>query len=91
MFKVIIIVFKSSSSVKWRININALDSSSKILLQRLERDQVIAVNQHVFAVRITVRLLLVVNEDTRFYRLLLIIFTNPSQLKFSFFFYYFIS
>ena len=85
MLDPIIIIIKRTSSVVRRIDIDALDSSSKILLQRLECNQVVTVDQHVLAVRIAVGFLRFLKENARFDRLFLIIFANPGQLEFSFF------
>jgi hypothetical protein len=48
MLYTIIIMFKSISSIVRRIDINAFDLASKLLLQRFKGKKVVAVNQSVF-------------------------------------------
>ena len=85
MLYIIVIIFKRTTCVIWWIDINALNLSDKILLQCLERNQVVAVDQHVLAARIAVGFLRVLKENARFDRLFLIVFADPGQLEFSFF------
>ena len=49
------------------------------------RDQVVAVDEHILAVRVAVGFLRIFPEDARLDRLLLIVFADPGQLEFSFF------
>lgn len=54
MFYPIIIIFKCTSCIVRWIDIDTLDFPRKILLQRLKCNQIVSVNQHILAVRITV-------------------------------------
>ena len=83
--QVIVIILECLASVKRRVDVYALDLPGEVLLQRLERNQIVAVNQHVLAARIAVGFLRVFEEDAWFDRLLLIVFADPCQLEFSFF------
>ena len=54
MFHIVVVLFKGTPGIIRWINIDTLDPSGKILLERLERNQVIPVDQHVFAAGIAV-------------------------------------
>ncbi len=47
MLNPVVIVLKSLSGIKWRIDVNTLDLPRKLLLQRLQRQQVVPENQPV--------------------------------------------
>ena len=47
MFKTVIIVVERLLSIERRININALHLARIIRFQRLEREQIVAVDQHI--------------------------------------------
>ena len=85
MLQSVIVLSKGVPCVVRWINVYALDFPSEVLLQRLERNQIVAMDQHVLTCRVAVGLILILNEDTRFDRLLLVVFADPCQLEFSFF------
>ena len=47
MLDAIIVVFKHCASIEWRIDVYALHLARKLSLQRLERQQVVALDQAV--------------------------------------------
>lgn len=72
MFKPVFVeVWKSRPSIIWGVNIHALDRSAILLLQRLQRQQVVAVDERVVEdVAIAARLgvvaqFLVLDQDAR--------------------------
>ena len=75
-------MLKRTACIVRRINIDTLNPPCKILLERLERNQVIPVNQHVFAAGIAVGFSPVFYQDTGLYHVLLV-FAHPGQFKLS--------
>ena len=67
MFKIIVILFKGASCIIRRINIDAFYSPCKLLFKSFEGKQIVAVNQHISGVRVSIILGSVVQENARFY------------------------
>ena len=47
MFYIIVIVFKRTTCIVRRININAFYLSGKVLFKGAEREKIVAVNEHI--------------------------------------------
>ena len=56
VFQIIIVMLKSRTYVVRRINIDALHLSGVFLLQRLQRQQVIPVDEHILRIRVARRI-----------------------------------
>lgn len=68
--------------VEWRVDVNALDLLSKVLLQSLEGKKVITEDEHVLGVGIAVGLRRVFNQDAGFQSHPLVL-ADPSEFEFS--------
>ena len=64
-----------------QVNEDTLYPSGKILLQRLQCQQVVTVNKHVLGIPVAVGLVRVFNQNPRF-QLRLDILANPGQFEF---------
>lgn len=67
--KILGIIFKCLTCIKWWINIDALYPSGEFALQRLQRQQIISVDQHILRIRVGcgVGQCRVFNQQARFY------------------------
>src|SRR6266853_5105899 len=81
-------MLKRSTCIIWRVNINALNLPSELLFQRLQRQQVIPVDQYVVEnvmlthpVRRMVRLPWVFDENPRL-QPWPVVFPNPGEFEF---------
>jgi hypothetical protein len=73
-------MLERTSGIVWRIDIDAFYFSGVSLLQRLKRKQVIAVNEHIFTVRITVIAVRIMQQNSWFDTGFLA-FSDPCQFK----------
>lgn len=88
MFNAIIIVFKGTTSVIRRIDINTFDLAGEFLFERLERKQVVSEDEAVIEavlvgnpMRGVVGLLAILQQDARF-QLRPVLFPNPGEFEF---------
>ena len=82
MFKPIVIMLKSRTSVIWWVNIDAFHFPRILLFQCFQRKQVVTVNEHIATLGVTVTVFWVFNQNARLNRLSLLILPNPRQFKF---------
>ena len=47
MFPIVIIVFKSTTSIVWWINVNTFDLPGKVLLKSAECEKIVTVDEHI--------------------------------------------
>ncbi len=74
-------MLKSAACVIRRVDIHAFHLTGELLLQSLERQQVVAVYEHIVGGRVAVVAGGVVQQDARLHRRLLP-FANPCQFQF---------
>ena len=74
-------MFERRSRIVWRINVNAFDSAGEFLLEGFKGEEVVAVDEHVFAMGVAVGLFGVFDEDARFQNGMHIL-ADPGQFKF---------
>src|SRR5712691_583039 len=88
MFQTVFVVLKRGTCIIWWVNINALNLPSEFLFQRLQRQQVVPVDQYVVEnvllthpVRRMVRLLWVFDKNSRL-QPWPVVFPNPGEFEF---------
>ena len=92
MFYIIVIVLKRTTCIVWRVNVNTLNLSGKVLFKGAERKKIVAVNEHIARPRFPIgespgfdlpkTIFRGVKEQTRLYCKRLVIFTNPCEFQF---------
>lgn len=91
MFKIIIIMFKCTPRVIWRINVYTFNLPCEILFEGAKREQIVAVNEHIARPRFTIgesvgfdlpiTIFRGVKEQTRLNGKRLIVFAYPRQFQ----------
>src|SRR5665647_337968 len=80
MFKSIVVMLKSTTSIIRRVYIDAFYFSCKILFKCFERKEVVGMNQHIPGVAFTVRFFGIFNQYARF-RFYLKVFSRPAKFQ----------
>lgn len=80
MLNAIIVVLECISSIIWRIDVDTFDFAGEILLQGFEREQVIAMDKHIFRFWIAEAFGWILDQDSGL-KFGLFVLTDPGEFE----------